>query len=91
MHSFVGNDYEYKSGVDITDRSTGVLVPLTFHSRGGVDEKENEGVGIVINSFPDVNTQTGLTGFVRSFSCNFEAEAHDISFTLEFEVARIFP
>ena len=91
MPSFVGNNYQVRGGVDTTDRSTGVLVPLTFHSRGGVNEKENEGVGVVINSFPDVSTASGLNGFVRSFTCNFEAEANDISFTLEFEVARIFP
>lgn len=91
MPSFVGNDYQTRSGVDITDRATGVLVPLTFHSRGSANALENELVPLPLTQFPDSSTDTGLLGFVRSFTCNFEAESHDLSFSLEFELARVFP
>lgn len=91
MPSYVGNDYQTRNGVDITDRGTGVLVPLTFHSRGSANTLENELVPLPLTQFPDASTDAGLLGFVRSFTCNFEAEAHDISFTLEFELARVFP
>jgi len=92
MHSFVGNDYQTRSGVNTADRSTGTLIPLTFGSRGGADSKDNLGVPTPFSTFPDdATTQSGLSGFVRSFTCNFEAESTDLSFTLEFEVAAIVP
>jgi hypothetical protein len=92
MHSFVGNDYQTRSGVNTADRSTGTLIPLTFGSRGGADSKDNLGVPTPFSTFPDdATTQSGLSGFVRSFTCNFEAESTDLSFSLEFEVAAIVP
>lgn len=91
MHSFVGNDYQTRSGVNTADRSTGTLIPLTFGSRGGADSKDNLGVPTPFSVFPDSSTDIGLTGFVRSFTTNFEAEAFDLSFTLEFEVASVVP
>lgn len=91
MPSFIDSDYEYRSGVDINNRNSGTLVPLTFHSRGAAGEKENEGVSIVRNEFPDLSTDTGLVGFIRSFNYSIESESFDISFGLEFEVARTFP
>ena len=91
MPSFVDSNYETRNGVDVSDRSTGVLIPLTFGSRGGSNTKDNKGVPSPFSLFPDSSTDIGLTGFVRSFSTNFEAEAHDLSFTLEFEVASVVP
>tara|TARA_R110000823_G_scaffold90501_1_gene199956 strand:- start:28 stop:660 length:633 start_codon:yes stop_codon:yes gene_type:complete len=91
MPSFVDSNYETRNGVDVSDRSTGSLIPLTFGSRGGSNAKDNKGVPSPFSLFPDSSTDIGLTGFVRSFSTNFEAEAHDLSFTLEFEVASVVP
>ena len=91
MHSFVGNDYQTRNGVDVNDRSTGTLIPLTFGSRGGPNSKDNLGVPTPFSTFPDASTDVGLTGFVRSFTCNFEAESFDLTFNLEFEVASVVP
>lgn len=91
MPSFVGNDYETRSGVDVNNRDTGILVPLTFHSRGGANLLENELVPLPLNQFPDSSTDEGLVGFIRSFSCNFEAESFDLTFTMDFDIARVFP
>lgn len=91
MPSFVGNDYQTRSGVDVNDRNTGTLIPLTFGSRGGPNSKDNLGVPTPFSTFPDASTDIGLTGFVRSFTTNFEAEAFDLSFTLDFEVASVVP
>lgn len=91
MPSFVGNDYETRSGVDVNNRDTGILVPLTFHSRGGANLLENELVPLPLNQFPDSSTDEGLVGFIRSFTCNFEAESFDLTFTMDFDIARVFP
>jgi len=80
-----------RAGIDTNDRSTGISIPLTFGSRGGANSKDNKGVPTPFSTFPDASTDLGLTGFVRSFSCNFEAESFDLSFTLEFEVASVVP
>ena len=91
MPSFVDSNYAARAGIDTKDRSTGVLIPLTFGSRGGANSKDNRGVPTPFSVFPDASTDLGLTGFVRSFTTNFEAEAFDLSFTLEFEVASVVP
>tara|TARA_R110000744_G_scaffold102138_2_gene196530 strand:+ start:2126 stop:2758 length:633 start_codon:yes stop_codon:yes gene_type:complete len=91
MPSFVGNDYQTRNGVDVNDRSSGTLIPLTFGSRGGADSKDNLGVPTPFSVFPDFSTDIGLSGFVRSFTTNFEAEAFDLTFQLEFEVASVVP
>jgi len=73
-------------------RSTlGTLIPLTFASRGARNEKDNEGVPLPLSAFPDSSTDTGLTGFIRSFSFNLEAESIDVSFSLDFEIATVIP
>lgn len=79
------------TALDTTDRSNGTLIPLTFGSRGGSNAKDNKGVPSPFSVFPDSSTDTGMTGFIRSFTTNFEAEAHDLSFTIEFEVASVVP
>ena len=91
MHSFVDSNYVARNGINTNDRSTGTLIPLTFGSRGGANSKDNKGVITPFSIFPDASTDLGLTGFVRSFTTNFEAEAFDLSFTLEFEVASVVP
>ena len=77
---------------DYNTRGTlGTLIPLTFGSRGNRNEKDNEGVPLPLTTFPDSSTDVGLTGFIRSFSFNLEAESTDVSFSLDFEVATVIP
>jgi hypothetical protein len=77
---------------DYNTRGTlGTLIPLTFGSRGARNEKDNEGVPLPLTTFPDSSTDIGLTGFIRSFSFNLEAESVDVSFSLDFEVATVIP
>ncbi len=77
---------------DYNTRATlGTLIPLTFGSRGNRNEKDNEGVPLPLTTFPDASTDVGLTGFIRSFSFNLEAESTDVSFSLDFEVATVIP
>jgi len=77
---------------DYNTRGTlGTLIPLTFGSRGDRNEKDNEGVPLPLTTFPDASTDVGLTGFIRSFSFNLEAESVDVSFSLDFEVATVIP
>ena len=83
MPSKIGNDY--------TARASTVNIPLTFASRGEPGYGDNEGVLFRTSTFPDLSTATGLTGFIRSFSFNLEADAIDISFSMEFEIALVGP
>ena len=89
--SFVDSNYAQRGGIDTTDRNTGTLVPFNFASRGDNNALDNVGVSAKISSFPDANTDTGLTGFIRSFSCDMNSEAYELSFSLEFETAIIVP
>ena len=89
--SFVDSNYVPRGGIDTNDRSTGTLIPFNFASRGENNELDNLGVPSKISSFPDSNTDTGLTGFIRSFSCDMNAEAYELSFSLEFETAILVP
>lgn len=70
---------------------TSTLVPFNFASRGVEGFGDNSGVTKRLSSFPDLDTDTGLTGFIRSFSFNMEAEAVDLSFSMQFEAAVIRP
>lgn len=79
------------TAINTNERSNGIDIPLTFGSRGGSQSKDNLGVPTPFSVFPDSDTDTGLTGFVRSFNCNFESEAFEITFGLEFEVASVVP
>ena len=69
----------------------GTLIPLTFASRGERNEKDNEGVPLPLSAFPDLSTDVGLTGFIRSFGFTLESESVDVAFTLDFEVATVIP
>ena len=72
-------------------RENGRNIPFTFASRGSNNALDNLGVPAKISSFPDAQTDTGLTGFIRSFSCDMSSEAYELSFSLEFETAVIVP
>ena len=90
--SFVDSSFEHRSGITVnSSRDEGTNVPFNFASRGDKNSKDNINVPAPISTYPDNDTSTGVTGYIRSFSCNFEAESHDISFSLEFEAATIFP
>ena len=90
--SFVDSSFEHRSGITVnSSRDEGTNVPFNFASRGDKNSKDNINVPAPISTYPDSDTATGVTGYIRSFTCNFEAEAHDISFSLEFEAATIFP
>jgi len=91
MPSFVKDDYTQRAGIDTSDRNTGTLVPFNFSSRGTRNALDNKGVPVPFSSFPDSSSDTGITGFVRSFSCNIESESYELSFSLDFEAATIFP
>jgi hypothetical protein len=71
--------------------SRGHLIPFSFASRGTEGFGDNDGVSFRGSKFPESSTSTGMTGFIRSFSFNMEAEAIDISFSMQFEVAVIGP
>ena len=89
--SFVDSNYAQRGGIDTTDRNTGTLIPFNFASRGDNNSLDNFGVPAKISSFPDASTDTGLTGFIRSFSCDMNSESYELSFSLEFETAVIVP
>lgn len=91
MPSFVDSNYVQRGGINTADRETGTLVPFTFASRGENNALDNIGVPAKISSFPDADTDTGLTGFIRSFSCDISGETYELSFSLEFETAVIVP
>ena len=76
---------------DNSTRENGRNIPFTFASRGDNNELDNLGVPAKISSFPDADTDTGLTGFIRSFSCDISGETYELSFSLEFETAVIVP
>ena len=67
------------------------LVPFNFASRGSAGFGDNLGVVLKKSTYPDAQTDAGMSGFIRSFSFNFEAESIDISFSMQFEVASIGP
>lgn len=96
--SFVDSNYNQRIGkkssstiVEGDDRDEGTLVPFNFASRGSNNALDNLGVPAKISSFPDTETDTGLTGFIRSFSCDISAETFELSFSLEFQTALIAP
>ena len=66
-------------------------MPFNFASRGEAGFGDNEGVSYKGSTFPDASTATGLSGFIRSFSFNMEAESVDLSFSMQFEVAIVGP
>lgn len=91
--------FKINSNIDetYTERTTPLFIPFTFASRGDAFEKDNKGVPLP-SAFPsgttqaDLDKETGLKGYIESFSFSLEGDAPtDISFSLSFKVARIFP
>tara|TARA_R100001443_G_scaffold107631_2_gene117569 strand:- start:1278 stop:1919 length:642 start_codon:yes stop_codon:yes gene_type:complete len=82
--SNISNDYAARA-------TQPTLVPFNFASRGEAGFGDNEGVSYKGSTFPDASTATGLSGFIRSFSFNMEAESVDLSFSMQFEVAIVGP
>ena len=70
------------------------LIPFTFSARGdgGITSGtfDNQGVAFP-KAFPTNNKSDGLKGFIRSFSTTIDSTTIDVSFTLQFEVASVFP
>ena len=81
--SKVNSRYQYRNA----DQTT-TLIPFTYAARGHDNTLDNSGAVVFVSDFPDTTTAKGLTGFVRSFSCDFSGEsAGSIGFSLEFEIA----
>ena len=84
-------DEKYRDRDNGGTGSRGHLIPFNFASRGTEGFGDNLGVSYRGSSFPESSTSTGMSGFIRSFSFNMEAEAIDLSFSMQFEVAVIGP
>tara|TARA_R110001606_G_scaffold56361_5_gene136677 strand:+ start:4939 stop:5592 length:654 start_codon:yes stop_codon:yes gene_type:complete len=84
-------DEKYRDRDNGGTGSRGHLIPFNFASRGTEGFGDNDGVSFRGSKFPETSTSTGMTGFIRSFSFNMEAEAVDLSFSMQFEVAVIGP
>ena len=82
--SNIGNNYQ-------TRATPKTLIPFNFASRGEAGFGDNEGVLFKNSVFPDVNSDTGLTGFIRSFNFNMTSETVNLDFSMQFEVAVIGP
>ena len=90
----------YDSKVDEQGRQRGVdagagsdttqVIPFTYSSRGNKKERDNRGA-ILSSDFPTNQFSEGLKGFIRSFDTTIDSETIDISFSMQFEVARVFP
>ena len=90
--SFVAAGATWTSTItDNSERLDGFNVPLMFGSRGDALKLDNARVPLPLTAFPDTETETGITGFVRSFGFEMNADTFEITFNLEFESANIFP
>ena len=82
MPSKVNSSYQYRNS-----GATSELVPFTFASRGAAGKLDNQGVLFGASTFPDAMTDTGIKGFIRSFSSDHVGDVLEVAFRLEFEVA----
>jgi len=73
---------------DGTDKTQ--VIPFTYSSRGNKKQRDNRGA-VLANDFPTNQFSEGLKGFIRSFDTTIDSETIDISFSMQFEVARVFP
>ena len=81
--SKVDSRYQYRNADQTTD-----LIPFTYAARGHNNTLDNSGAVVFVTDFPDSITAKGMSGFVRSFSCDFSGEAAgSVGFSLEFEIA----
>ena len=92
--SYVDSEYETRSGLsaDPSDTPEGSvpLIPFNFKSRGARNTKDNLYVPLS-GTFPDLPTDTGMRGFISSFSHTLAADTIEIDFTLDFVVAAALP
>jgi len=65
-------------------------IPWTFSSRGAANELDNFRVPFPAD-FPTSSTDSGVKGFIRQFSCDFTSDTVEVSFSMTFEVATVFP
>ena len=65
-------------------------IPFSFAARGGDNLLDNFQVPLA-EDFPTNETSEGLKGFIRQFSSDFSAETVEVTFSMTFEVAMIFP
>jgi len=70
--------------------SRGDLIPFTFRARGDANEKDNTRVPAPF-SFPNNQTESGLSGYISQFGFRLSGENTDVSFTMSFKVANIYP
>ena len=71
-------------------RASTVQIPLTFKSRGAALEKDNTNL-ILPSPFPTSSSSTGLTGYISNFSFTLSAETVEVSFSMTFTIASVFP
>jgi len=81
--------YESKVRNDYT-QSAATLVPFNWHSRGLRGELDNLGA-ILSSPYPDDENAEGLKGYIERFSCDIDSTTIDISFSMEFAIAHVFP
>ena len=86
--SKVANNYTQRT--DAGGDLTSVLVPFNWHSRGERGKLDNFGA-ILSTPYPDDDNQTGLLGYIERFSCDIDSTTIDITFTLDFAIANVFP
>ena len=65
-------------------------IPFTFASRGAANQLDNYRVPFPAD-FPTSETSEGVKGFIRQFSCDFTSDTVEVSFSMTFEVASVFP
>ena len=88
IDSAVSSQYQQRGSLDPLHT---VQIPLNFASRGNPLEKDNERVPFPASDFPDDTTGESIKGFIESFNFTLDAESVDISFTLSFRQATVFP
>jgi hypothetical protein len=89
--SKVDKDYYQRPDNPDDDRTgTEELVPFNWHSRGDRGKLDNLGA-ILSQDFPDNEYSEGILGYIESFNTVIDSTTIDISFTLEFAVAKVFP
>lgn len=70
--------------------SRGDLIPFTFRARGAANTKDNTRVPAPF-VFPDAQTNEGIKGYISQFGFSLNAEATEVTFTMDFKQANIFP
>ena len=65
-------------------------IPFTWRSRGDNLKLDNARVPLP-SAFPNLTTDDGIKGFIRSFGFSFSSENRYIEFNMDFQVAAILP